>query len=291
VFTAGVQPDNIIPSRSGGNPDLGEESSDTRTVGVVFTPAFLPDLAVTIDYFEIELEDAIAQLGGGPQNALNLCYLTVRDVDSDFCRAVHRNPATGAITVPYSLDVLQANIGGLKTSGIDMQARYAFDLGGGRLGISTAWTYTDEFTVTPMQAVPENRNQCVGAYGSTCGEPIPQYKGVTRFSWNTGPFGVSLRHRFIDSVTTDRYLLPQRNGLAPPALATFTNPKLDAQNYLDLSFTYDIGERAEVFAGVNNVLETDPPIIVGQGGYGNTFPATYDYAGMTVFVGVNLKTF
>ena len=35
---AGVQPDNIIPSRSGGNPDLQEESSDTRTFGVVLTP-------------------------------------------------------------------------------------------------------------------------------------------------------------------------------------------------------------------------------------------------------------
>ena len=29
VFTAGVQPDNIIPTRSGGNVDLQEETSDT----------------------------------------------------------------------------------------------------------------------------------------------------------------------------------------------------------------------------------------------------------------------
>ncbi len=292
VFTAGVQPDNIIPSRSGGNPNLQEESSDTRTFGVVFTPDFLPDLAVTLDYFDIKLDDAISQLGGGAQNTLNLCYLTVRDANSDFCRAVHRNPATGAITVPFSLDVLQANIGSLETSGFDLQGRYGFDLGGGRLDISTTWTYTDEFTVTPMQAVPENTNECVGAYGATCGEPIPEIKGVTRFTWTTGPFGLSLRHRFIDSVTTDRYVLPSRRpGVTPPALTTFTNATLDSQNYLDLSFTYDMGEKAELFAGVNNVLNSDPPIIVGQGGYANTFPATYDYAGMTVFLGVNVKGF
>jgi outer membrane receptor protein involved in Fe transport len=291
VFTAGVQPDNVVPSRSGGNPDLQEESSDTRTFGVVLTPEAIPELAVTLDYFDISLDDAIAQLGGGAQNTLNLCYFTVQDAASDFCRAVHRNTATGAISVPFSLDVLQANIGGLETSGFDLNGRYGFDAGKHRFDISTAWTYTDEFTVTPMQATPENTNECVGAYGATCGEPIPELKGVTRFTWTLGSLGVSLRHRFIDSVTTDRYVLPQRRGATPPALSTFTNPKLDSQNYIDLSVTYDIGEKAEVFAGVNNVFDTDPPIIVGQGGYGNTFPATYDYAGMTVFLGFNLKSF
>ena len=141
-----------------------------------------------------------------------------------------------------------------------------------------------------MQALPTT-NECLGAYGATCGEPIPELKGVTRFSWTMGSFGASLRHRFVDSVTTDRYLLPKRRGTPPPALETFTNPELDSQNYFDLSLTYDIGEKAEVYAGVNNVFGTDPPIIVGQGGYANTFPATYDYAGRTMFIGFNLKSF
>jgi outer membrane receptor protein involved in Fe transport len=163
--------------------------------------------------------------------------------------------------------------------------------GGSHFDINTAWTHTDEFTVTPMQAVPTNKNRCVGAYGSTCGEPIPEFKGVTRVTWTTGPIGVSLRHRYIDSVTTDRYVLPKSAGLPTPSLATFTNPKFDAQNYIDLSVTYDFGEKAEIHAGVNNVLDSDPPIVAGFGGYGNTFPATYDYAGMTVFLGVTVKTF
>jgi outer membrane receptor protein involved in Fe transport len=295
-FTAGVQPDNIIPTRSGGNADLQEESSDTRTFGIVFTPEFIGSLAVTLDYFDIKLNGAIAQLGGGAQNTLNLCYFTVQDVNSDFCRAVHRNPASGAITVPYSLDVLQANIGALETSGIDLNVHYGFDVGFGfggasRFDVGSAWTHTDEFTVTPMQAVPQNKNRCVGAYGSTCGEPIPEYKGVTRITWTSGDLGVSLRHRFIDSVMTDRYVLPKTAGLPAPSLATFTNPKLPARNYLDLSFTYDLGDKAEIYAGVNNVFDTDPPIVAGFGGYGNTFPATYDYAGMTMFLGFTLKSF
>jgi outer membrane receptor protein involved in Fe transport len=295
VFGAGVQQDNIIPTRSGGNPDLQEESSDTTTLGVVFTPSFLPDLAVTLDYFDIKLEGAIAQLGGGAQNTLNLCYFTVQDASSDFCQAVNRNTATGGISVPNSLDVLQANIGRLATVGYDMGARYGWDMGFGaegasRFDISTSWTYTDKFTITPMAAVPANRNRCVGAYGSTCGEPIPELKGVTRLTWSTGPIGISLRHRFIDGVTTDRIVLPQTSGAAVvPSPATMTNPEFDAQNYLDLSFTYDITDKAEVYAGANNVLDTDPPIVAGFGGYGNTYPATYDYAGVTMFLGVNVS--
>ncbi|HKE96946.1 MAG TPA: TonB-dependent receptor [Povalibacter sp.] len=298
VFTAGVQPDGIIPARSGGNPDLQEESSDTRTVGIVLTPSFIPNLAVTIDWFDITLDDAIAQLGGGLQNTMNLCYYTVQDANSDFCQALNRNPATGAMTVPYYADILQANIGGLETSGIDLQAHYGFDVGWGGFGdggshfdISTYWTYTDEFTVTPMQATPQNKNECVGSFGATCGEPIPEYKGVTRFTWSTGALDVSLRHRFVGDVTTDRYVLPQRAGLTPPSKATLTNPDLGAQNYIDLSFSYDFGAAIEVFGGINNVFDEDPPIVGAGQGYANTWPATYDYAGMTMFVGVNVKTF
>jgi len=295
-FGAGIQPDPIVPVRTGGNPDLQEETSDTKTIGIVFTPSFLEGLSVSLDYFDIELDDAIAQLGGGAQNTLNLCYFTVRDVNSNFCQAVNRDPNTGGIRVPYSLDILQANIGGLATSGFDLQARYGFDMGFGiegasRFDITTAWTYTDEFTVTPMQAVPTNKNECVGAYGLTCGEPIPEYKGVTRFTWTTGPLGVSLRHRYIDAVTRDTYLLAVRQGVAPPNLLTMSNPKLDVKNYLDLSLTYDISDKAGVYLGINNLTDEDPPIVAGFGGYGNTFPATYDYAGMTYFLGVNVKTF
>jgi outer membrane receptor protein involved in Fe transport len=294
VFTAGVQPNSTVPNITGGNPNLQEETSDTTTLGVVLTPTFVDDLIVTIDYFDIKLDGAIGLVGGGPQNTLNLCYFTIQDASSAPCQAIGRDPGTGSITVPYYINTGAVNISRIATLGVDLGARYGWDAGFGmdsasRFDISTQWTYTDKYTVTPMQDLPGNRNRCVGAYGGTCGEPFPEFKGVTRFTWTTGPLGLSLRHRFVDSVTTDRFVLPDSAGLTAPALTTFTNPTLDAQNYLDLSFTYDFGDTAEVFAGINNILDTDPPIISGQAGYANTYPATYDYAGMTVFMGVNVN--
>src|SRR5690606_4242693 len=44
----------------GGNPDLRPEEADTTTIGFVFTPSFVPGLNVSIDWFNIELEGAIA---------------------------------------------------------------------------------------------------------------------------------------------------------------------------------------------------------------------------------------
>lgn len=296
VFGSGVQSNTIIPALFGGNPNVGEEESDTRTFGVVITPRALPRLAITLDYFDISLDGAIAQLGGGLNNTLNLCYNIIQDINSEFCRAINRNPVTGEISIPYYAEIRQANTGGLETSGIDLQARYGFDFGWGLFGngssldISTAWTHTDEFTLTPVQAFPNVKNRCVGAYGTTCGEPIPELKGVTRFTWTSGPLSLSLRHRYIDDVTVDRYLLPLRAGATPPAYADLVNPKLDAQNYLDFSFSFDVGRSVEVFGGMNNLLDDDPPVVGSSQVRANTWPATYDYNGRTMFIGLTVRT-
>jgi outer membrane receptor protein involved in Fe transport len=142
-----------------------------------------------------------------------------------------------------------------------------------------------------MQAVPTNKNECVGSFGATCGEPVPELKGTTRVTWTMGGLDLSLRHRFVDGVTTDRIVVPERQGLTPPAKNTLTHPDLESMNYLDLSASYTFADKFEIFGGVNNVLDTDPPIVGAGQGYANTWPATYDYAGRVMFVGFKLKTF
>jgi outer membrane receptor protein involved in Fe transport len=296
VFTGGVQPNTIIPALFGGNPNVGEEESDTRTFGVVLTPSAIPRLAVTLDYFDITLDGAIAQLGGGLNNTLNLCFNVIQDINSEFCQAINRNPVTGEISVPFYAEIRQANTGSLETSGYDLQARYGFDIGwglfgsGSTLNVSSAWTQTKEFTSTPVAAFPNVKNRCVGSYGTTCGEPIPEFKGVTRFTWTTGPLSLSLRHRYLDDVTVDRFLLPQRAGATPPAYADLVNPRLDSQNYFDLSFSVDVGEAVEFFGGVNNLADEDPPVVGSAQIRANTWPATYDYNGRTMFIGMTVRT-
>jgi outer membrane receptor protein involved in Fe transport len=290
VFTAGVQPNTIIPADFGGNPNVGEESSDTITIGTVITPTALPNLRLSLDYFDIQLDGAISQLGGGLNNTLNLCYNVVQDVNSEFCRAIRRDPTSGAITDSTAAQIRQANTGGLETNGFDFAVRYGFELAGGsKLDLSTDWTWLHKFTSTPVQALPNIKNRCVGSFGSTCGEPIPKYRGTTRVTWDLGSYSVSLRHRYLHSALNDRYVLPNRAGSVPPALTTLAYPKLPAQQYVDLSFTADVLENIQVYGGINNVLSNTPPLVGSPQIRANTYPATYDVLGTELFLGVIAK--
>lgn len=289
VFTAGVQPNTIIPADFGGNPNVGEETSDTKTLGIVITPSVLPNLRMSLDYFNINLDGAIATLGGGLNNTLNLCYNVLKDADSEFCKAIHRDTNTGAITDSNAVQIRQANTGALETSGFDLSLRYRFELPNSKIDLSTDWTRTDEFTLTPVQAFPNVKNRCLGAYGATCGEPVPEYRGTTRITWALDGYSLSLRHRHLSAVTIDSYVLPKSAGTTPPVLANLVYPELPAQDYLDFSFTADVLDNVQLYGGVNNLLDNDPPVVGSAQIRANTYPATYDTLGREYFVGINAK--
>lgn len=297
VFTAGIQPNAIIPADFGGNPNVGEERSDTFTIGAVITPSFVPRLYLSVDYFNITLDGAISALGGGLQNTLNLCYNVIRDASSEYCQAISRDPNSGSVNDPYVAQIRNANTGALLTSGIDFAAQYRFDLDfrvpflGERstIDLATNFTWLDEFTSTPVAAFEDIKNYCAGAHGSTCGQPLPKWRGTSRITWTIGDFALSARHRYIGKVTTDRFILPERSGAAnAPSLSSFAYPVLDDQHYFDLSFTLNATERLQFYGGVNNIADNNPPITT-QGPNSNTWSATYDVLGREYFLGATVK--
>ncbi len=296
VFTGLVQPSPLVGNVSGGNPNLAAEASETITLGTVITPEFVPGLALSVDFFSIGINGAIAQLGGGFTNALNLCYTTLQQASSIYCQAINRDPNTGAIAPPLYAQVNLANTGAAKTQGLDFAAQYAYDMNWGwmsdtsSLGLSTNWSWTTQFTLTPVKELSTIKNECVGSFGSTCGSPIPALKSSTRLTWTDGPLTTSLRYRFIGSVTDDRYILPFRKAAVTPALNTLTNPTIPTFHYFDISASYDLTDEIRLNGGVNNVFNIGPPI-VGSAANGNvTFPATYDPLGQGFFFDVTFKT-
>lgn len=296
VFQPQVQPSNLIGSVSGGNPNLSAEQSETITFGAIITPDAIPGLAFSIDYFSINVKGAIAQLGGGLVNTLNLCFYTLADANSQYCKAINRDPNTGAITAPLFVQVLNANTGANKVQGIDFEGQYNWDLGFGwlsddsRLHISTNWTWTTKFTITPVQELTSVQNECVGSFGQTCGSPVPFLRGSTRLTWTDGDLSLSLRHRFMGGGTVDTFIIPLRQGVAPPSLGNLTNPVIEDFHYLDLSGTYQLTDEIRLSGGVNNILNIAPPIL-GSAVNGNvTFPATYDPNGQSFFLDVTFLT-
>jgi outer membrane receptor protein involved in Fe transport len=290
VGQAFLQPEARIDAIFGGNPDLSAEQSDTSTFGLTYRPSFIPGLQVSGDYFSIDVNDAIAALAGGVDSILNLCYNVIQDPSSAVCRAVTRNPADGIIAAPFGVRALNSNIGALKTEGVDAAVSYRFAPPFGVFGpeseflLDARGVWTRRYDITPLQDLPQQVNECAGAFGLTCGEVRPEFKTTTRLSWRNQGYTVSLRHRFLSETTDDRILIPRRRGVAGPSEATLAAPTLGARHYLDIAFgaTFANG-RIELNGGVNNVLDNDPPIVGASQQQANTYPSTFDALGPEFF--------
>ncbi|MFS2217601.1 TonB-dependent receptor domain-containing protein [Telluria sp. Tellsp104] len=287
VFDPAVQPSPFITQVVGGNPDLSAETSHTVTVGAVFMPPSVKGLQLSVDWYRITVDDAISTLGGGGiQSVLDLCYNTIRNASSVYCRAINRDPITGQIAAPTYVMTTNANIGGIATRGVDLAGHYNFTRDGIQWTLDSNWTYVNELTFTPIQDLPGLKNRCVGTWGGTCGQPVPRWKGTTRVSMKRGPLLLSARARYTGPVTVDSYALAAN----PPALESLTNPKIKSYTWLDLTAGWEFSRMVNLTGGVRNVLDKDPPILgSSQLPANNTIPATYDTLGRQLFVTLNVK--
>ena len=293
VFSAGVQPNVQIAAVNGGNDKLGPETANTITFGVVYTPRRAANLAFSADYYRINLGGAIAPFGGNLQNLFDLCYNVFANAGNAYCQAIHRDPSSGALMGGNSyVDQTLANTGGIRTEGVDLNAQYGIDVGGaGRLDIGSNWSFTRDYTFTPVQNLSGVKNRCVGAYGAICGMPAPRWRGSTRATWRQGALTLSLHYRFVGNVMRDTVLLPLRQGKVQPDPADITAATIKAQHYVDLSFALALPGGVNVRGGIDNVFDRPPPLL-GSGavtwGVG-TAPGVYDIYGRSVFLGLDKR--
>ena len=153
--------------------NLIKEDAETLTVGIVVEPEMIEGLTFSVDYFDIEIEDAIAAFGGGANNVLTTCY----DADdanggagSPFCNAVTRR-ADGTIDF---VSTGSQNVASITLNGIDVLASYDTELLGGTMRLNYVGTFTNESDFTPFEGA--DTITCAGEFGNDCGEPLPEYK-------------------------------------------------------------------------------------------------------------------
>jgi iron complex outermembrane receptor protein len=266
----------------GGNTALQPEESDTMSYGIVFTPRFAPGLSVSVDYFDIEIEELISTFGS--ENTLTAYY---QGGDQAALARIHRNPANGSLWVGGGfVDDLNINVGGLQTSGVDLNLNYTgFEMGSwGSLSLNLTGTYLIEI-VTDLGTPGAVPFDCAGEFAGRCVSSLttavnPEVRTRTRLGWTT-PWNVdlALTHRYISSV--------DQQGAA----ATRIDKTLEAEHYFDLFGSWNVTEMANVRLGINNVLDEDPSInaSVGTTGNGNTYPQVYDALGRYIFGGVTVK--
>lgn len=283
----------------GGNANLQPEIADTYTAGVVVTPTFLPGFTASVDYFNIDITQAIG--GIGSDTILAACTATA---DPFFCGLINRDP-TGSLwrsAGGFTTNVTQ-NIGGFKTSGIDAQINYNREIGDlGTLTFNFLGTYLDELVTDTGVTIPglDQTFDCVGLYGNICGGPNPEWRHQARVGFNmSNGLGASVRWRYFDGVTVDalstntNLLNNAATGPAPAGVARPGAAGFDAVNYFDLTLTWDAGDNFNFVLGANNVFDKAPPTTGSQACpagacNGNVFAQTYDALGRYLFAGVTL---
>jgi len=275
---------------TGGNPDLAPEQADTYSVGGTFQPHWVRGLTLSIDWWDIKENLFVGTIP--PNIIVTQCATT-----GQLCDLIHRAPATSNLFGPSDLVnggfVIGTgqNIAGGEAEGIDFQGDYRMDLedfgvqGWGSLNFDFNGSYMLKNT-TDLEGV--GSFDCAGLFGSKCTTVNPTWRHTVRLTWNT-PWNVlaSLQWRYIGAVDLD-------TNSSQPLLSSGFDP-LDAHiaafNYLDLAGAWRVNSMLTVRAGINNILDNNPPLIdnsITGTGTPNTYP-TYDLLGREMFMSATVK--
>ncbi|MGJ8668710.1 MAG: TonB-dependent receptor domain-containing protein [Oceanococcus sp.] len=267
-------PANQYNGLYGTSPGLKPEEADTYTLGLVYTPEFLRNFSLTLDYYDIKVTGLIDSYGA--DTVLRECY-----DNNNLCDLVSRDPQTGSLWLGTTgfVNVQTLNTGSRQVSGIDLNMNYrwdAEDLGMLNFEFVGAYNMADEVIRVPGSAAFD----CEGRYGLECEVPKPDWRHKFRTRWLTPYNGIeaSFNWRYIGGVSAD-----DASGAAA------AEQEIGSYSYFDLGATVPYGNLS-FRVGLNNILDRDPPVIgdalPGIVGNGNTFPQVYDALGRYVFLGV-----
>jgi len=120
-FTSNIVDASAAISVSG-NPDLLNEIADSKTVGFVLRPRWVPRLSLAVDWVSIDLTDAIVSLTADA--TLKACYDSPDMAAAAQCAAVDRDPSGQVTFVRTGF----ANAGSKKFQGYTSELAYDFDV-------------------------------------------------------------------------------------------------------------------------------------------------------------------
>lgn len=282
-----------------GSLALRPEKANSFTVGVVFQPRFIPGLSLTVDYYKIEIKQAITQ--PGPGDLISGCFgdnngsgVTAGSVNNAICGLFRRNPVTGGLdgdpATTQGLIFPASNAGRILTDGVDFGANYRRDLGFAKLNLSFQgnWTNRSEFEPIVAGSVlppgvpgaggalpPSGTRECIGQYGPNCGSPgsagpssapgsiQPEWSWNARSTLSFGDIDVSLLWRHISSVEVEPGITTFAGTLATGVLAgeEVNFGKIKAYDWFDLALRFGVSENFDLTMTVSNLFDKTPPVV------------------------------
>jgi len=280
-----------IQGTTGGNPNLVEEDADSYSGGIVWQPKFdipaLSRISVSVDYYSIDIKNAVGTVTAS--TAVAKCFNAdgsnpTYSSSNFFCSLFVRDPLTGQIANSQQTN---ANLGELKTSGIDIQFDWSAGLGDlglddryGTIGLNVIANNLLEMKVQLLPGAPfRDLTGSIGDQSITnVGNSFADWKLFTTLNYAVGPVNASFRWRHIDSMIDQSCI----------GKSTCTAVSPGAIDYFDLTGAWKINDRYELSAGVNNLGDKQPPFFTSFI-QANTDPSTYDVLGRRYYIGFKAR--
>jgi outer membrane receptor protein involved in Fe transport len=272
------QLDNQVNAKLGGNPFLIPETGDTFTAGAVFSPDLGDhDLTVTLDYWQVNIEDGISSLG--VDFTLNDCYVNQNPAA---CALITRNPN---YTINQILDG-SINVADQGANGVDTEIRWGMDTDMGQFQASLLWSHLLERTKTASPGAAEQ--DLSGRYTDPTAEDGGAYatnKINYSVQWMRDGLSIGYLGEFISGLDADTFCNcdsdgdPSNNGPNGEYIQ-----KIDSLLYHDIvvDYTFD-ATGTNIAAGFTNLTNEEPPYI-DTGFNANTDPATYRLFGRGYYI-------
>jgi iron complex outermembrane receptor protein len=272
-----------VPTQSGGNPNLRPEISYTKTFGITVEPFNqIPNLQVSVDYYDIKVSDYIAAVGG--PTLVNQCFQGAQDA----CAFVDRD-AAGNLTFIRNIS---ANANQLQVRGVDLEVGYRHSFEG--IGdfdlrvLGTAYT-----TLTYVNAGSPLSGKCQNGVITQQSYPsMPCYEVSARLNFTTGPVQIGGHLRYIPSGKFgNSYIGPEDEGYSNTLSNSISDNRVSAVTYFDLNANFELIERDdlsfEAFLFIKNLFDTDPPIAPANNI--GTNANLYDVLGRSYRVGLRVR--
>ncbi|WP_278403611.1 TonB-dependent receptor domain-containing protein [Pseudoalteromonas ruthenica] len=245
-----------------GNTELDNETANDWTIGFIYTPEFVEDLSITVDYWEFDIEEMIVS----PEalTVVNGCY-EFESLDNPYCDLIERNPETLEIDNFYQKPV---NAATSFIAGTDVEINYGLDTSFGQFNFRLVSTYLDERTQNNTGKAEDERS-----YQGEYHRPRWKARFMTNYYWED--LTVALAANYRHATVLDREWTSEDNDYN------------DVPSYTewDLTARYQVLDNLEVRGGVLNVFDRTPPrnpVLYDDGEF-------YDLDGRTLTVGFNYK--
>jgi iron complex outermembrane receptor protein len=231
---------------SGGTLGLQATRGESFAAGIAFTPEAIAGLQVSGSYWRVMMNDRV-----GPLNSLFAVTHESQFAD----RVLRAEPtaeelAAGRPGRILQIDVSRLNLGRLTTSGIDIGAKYEFDIAASHFAADVKATWIDKYESLDLPGEPPvDRVNVANSLGT-----IAKWRAISSLDWQRGPLNATAYVRYIPSYDDTRAGV--RNGRT-----------IRSQTFLDLQFSLDFGKLmedsrllhgVEFSAGALNVLDELP---------------------------------